>query len=509
MRNDLDKVSEELPPEVQALAKALRELFSGLDLGIRRYAARKHRDAGAISRNLNGTRVPPWEFVSELFKDVAEVRQQPVQAQVLEHVRHLHREALRVSNKRLYEIQILQDKLEQADRNQQHAEMREQALLEALQTRQRRIAELQTERQALESTWISEKMNHAKEFEQARARESSQEEEIRRLNSEVTRLEEELRIARQLTLEAEEKCTILENQLDQAEESGPSTEELRDITTQELSELRSMNENLQAQLDDLRKQSSDIEELRRRRRARATSEAQQKEWVASATPQELTDELIKVYSTDGEDSASRIEYAIGMLKPAIEAYQTVEKLSMVGQTASITRILVVFSDTDVSNVFDMLQLLQRGNYTEYAHSVVSWFAWKRSGEHYIELFTLLKESGDEVTADYLLLQAGDNRPSGKLADLIGDTDPSDAKQLCKYAAAKRNSDQLPSLIRALRLNGLNNYADLCTQETVAIRPQLISYLERAFKVSDSMIDLEIVRSARQSASHQKPDSQLS
>ncbi|MFD0386018.1 hypothetical protein ACFQ2B_37415 [Streptomyces stramineus] len=92
---------------------------------------------------------------------MAEARQQPVQAEVLSHIKSLHRAALRVSNATLYEVQILQDQLEDADRAHQQAEVREQALLEALQARQHRIAELETERKQLEISWTTERMEFA------------------------------------------------------------------------------------------------------------------------------------------------------------------------------------------------------------------------------------------------------------------------------------------------------------------------------------------------------------
>ncbi|MEV6805836.1 hypothetical protein [Streptomyces sp. NPDC051129] len=49
----------DLPEDSRVLAEALRRLFAGLGVSVRRYAARRHRDPGSLSRFLNGTRVPP------------------------------------------------------------------------------------------------------------------------------------------------------------------------------------------------------------------------------------------------------------------------------------------------------------------------------------------------------------------------------------------------------------------------------------------------------------------
>ncbi|QCW76589.1 hypothetical protein EQG64_00325 [Streptomyces sp. S6] len=58
---ELRPLGEDLTQESRALAQALRELFEGLDVSVRRYAARHRRDPGTFSRYLNGTRLPPWE----------------------------------------------------------------------------------------------------------------------------------------------------------------------------------------------------------------------------------------------------------------------------------------------------------------------------------------------------------------------------------------------------------------------------------------------------------------
>lgn len=55
---ELRPLGEDLTQESRALAQALRELFEGLDVSVRRYAARHRRDPGTFSR-IAGDSIPP------------------------------------------------------------------------------------------------------------------------------------------------------------------------------------------------------------------------------------------------------------------------------------------------------------------------------------------------------------------------------------------------------------------------------------------------------------------
>ncbi|EFL19920.1 two-component system response regulator [Streptomyces sp. C] len=90
---ELRPLGDGLTQESRALAVALRELFDGLCVSVRRYAARRTRDPGTFSRYLSGTRVPPWEVVMDLFTDLAEQRGVSPTAEAIEMVRGLHRAA--------------------------------------------------------------------------------------------------------------------------------------------------------------------------------------------------------------------------------------------------------------------------------------------------------------------------------------------------------------------------------------------------------------------------------
>ncbi len=94
----LQPLGNDLGPEARALAESLRTLFKTLDITVTRYALRSDRDKGAISRYLNGCRVPPWEFVVKLQDDTAKRLGRPVTSDATEALRELHRAALGAAN---------------------------------------------------------------------------------------------------------------------------------------------------------------------------------------------------------------------------------------------------------------------------------------------------------------------------------------------------------------------------------------------------------------------------
>lgn len=71
---ELQPLSGEVTPEALALAKALRELLSALDVSSRRYSVRRHYNPGTVSRYLSGRRLPSWDFVFNLLQDAREAR---------------------------------------------------------------------------------------------------------------------------------------------------------------------------------------------------------------------------------------------------------------------------------------------------------------------------------------------------------------------------------------------------------------------------------------------------
>jgi hypothetical protein len=66
----------------------------GLHVSICRYAARRQRDPGTFSRYLNGTRLPPWQVITDLFADLPEHRGTAVTTEAIEFVRELYGSAV-------------------------------------------------------------------------------------------------------------------------------------------------------------------------------------------------------------------------------------------------------------------------------------------------------------------------------------------------------------------------------------------------------------------------------
>ncbi|MEU4970054.1 response regulator [Streptomyces smyrnaeus] len=220
---DLKPLSDQLPKEVWELAEALRELFDGLAVSVRRYAARRARDAGTFSRYLNGTRVPPWEVINDLFTDLAAHRGAPPRPETMELLRTLHHRAVRATPSPKHGVAVLESQLAEADRESRLSKNHKDVLAEALLDRQHRIADLEVRLNQLEADWGAERARAnalaeaAPDLEGLLRERDELREEIRRLQSEVR--ETELRRA-----QAEERCALLERQLRSLEETAEADE---------------------------------------------------------------------------------------------------------------------------------------------------------------------------------------------------------------------------------------------------------------------------------------------
>ncbi|MEK8172573.1 hypothetical protein NKH77_35435 [Streptomyces sp. M19] len=160
----------------------------------------------------------------------------------------LQRRALRATNKVGWELQNLRDQLTEADRHRQQAEVRAEALTEALLVRKHRIAEMEAEQRRHAVSEAAERA--AREGELTRSYEEREQlrAERDRLREEVALLQAELDRERQRALDAERRCTALENQLETAEEAA--AEDGDDGSP--AAEL----ERLRAELDALRRQNT-------------------------------------------------------------------------------------------------------------------------------------------------------------------------------------------------------------------------------------------------------------
>ncbi|WP_269084271.1 response regulator [Streptacidiphilus carbonis] len=188
---------------------------------MRRYAARRYIDAGTVSRYLNGTRVPPWNWVVDLFKEVAAEQNGAPTPLALEHIKALHHGAGQVTSPVAHGVDVLQQQLAEADRQARQAGAAENVLGEALLDRQHRIADLEVRLNLLEVEWNAER-NQADQLREEAEAARGLEEERRSLARQVSSLERELEEARLKALAAESRCDLLERQLAVIERALPA-----------------------------------------------------------------------------------------------------------------------------------------------------------------------------------------------------------------------------------------------------------------------------------------------
>ncbi|MCX4964022.1 hypothetical protein OHA98_04140 [Streptomyces sp. NBC_00654] len=216
--SELKRVDEGLEPEVAALAQALRDLFLGIGISTRRYAARRAYDSSTVSRYLGGRRLPPWEFVLNLLNDVAEERGTVPTEQTIGMLRELHTTALRAGNSPVHKMQLLQRQLAEADQEARRAAMRERLLEDTLQDREHRIRDLQMRYRELQAAPAPSAREPG---DGGSSGETSEERD--RLRAEIHGLQAELGRVRALHRQAEERCEQLERQLTEAEAEAQTT----------------------------------------------------------------------------------------------------------------------------------------------------------------------------------------------------------------------------------------------------------------------------------------------
>ncbi|MER7789513.1 FxSxx-COOH system tetratricopeptide repeat protein [Streptomyces sp. NPDC097640] len=217
---DLKPIPDHVEPSCAELAAGLRGLFGAVGVSLRVFALRVHCDPGTVSRYLNGTVVAPAEFVDTLLTHAAKATGRLASPEVVAHVHGLQRRALQATNRSRWELQNLRDQLADADRRRQQAEVRAEALTEALQARKQRIAEMELEQRQLAVSMSVERDGRGAEVEVERGEQQRLRGERDRLKEEVARLQGELEHARRQALEAERRCEDLEHQLQTGEEAA-------------------------------------------------------------------------------------------------------------------------------------------------------------------------------------------------------------------------------------------------------------------------------------------------
>lgn len=219
---ELRPLGDDLNDDCRALAQALRELFEGLGVSVRRYAARRHRDPGTFSRYLSGSRLPPWHVIGDLFADVAEQRGTAVTPEAIELVRGLYGSAVGAFSSPKQAAELLEQQLADADRVSRRSSIRGDVLGDALLDRTERIADLETRLNQLEADRIAER-KRTDALAAANPDTVGLVQELNLLRLEVERLGADLREARAQRAAAEERCTLLERQLDAVEAEHNTT----------------------------------------------------------------------------------------------------------------------------------------------------------------------------------------------------------------------------------------------------------------------------------------------
>ncbi|MEU8546325.1 response regulator [Streptomyces roseoverticillatus] len=214
---ELRPLGDDLTDTSRALAQALRELFEGMEVSVRRYAARRRRDPGTFSRYLNGTRLPPWQVVMDLFADLAEHRGTAVTTETIEFVRGLYGSAVDAGSSPKHAVEILEQQLADADRVSRRSTVRGDVLGDALLDRTHRIADLEVRLNQLEADRSAER-ERADRLAAAHPDVSDLLQERNALEAEVSRLGRELREAREQRAAAEARCHLLERQLEAVEQ---------------------------------------------------------------------------------------------------------------------------------------------------------------------------------------------------------------------------------------------------------------------------------------------------
>ncbi|MFE5679197.1 helix-turn-helix domain-containing protein [Streptomyces erythrochromogenes] len=488
----LRPLGEGVPEDAARLAAALRELFSSLGLSVRRYASRTHRNAGAVSRYLNGTRVPPWDFVTELFIEVAKQKKAPLRQEAMELIKESHRNALKVSNKRLHEVQTLQDQLEEADARVQQAAIREQVLMEGLQLREQRIAELETrhvELSARRDKEIREREGAVAELALARETDSD---ELARLKSEVDQLRVELQRAKESSAAAEERCRTLEERLAAAEEQAQAGREAMESDKLEeaqrsAEEARALAEELRHEIADLK--AANLASSRFRSTSGAASDAgeylldleereRQKAQQLAGRPAEVNIRELIRSSVKGETTQ---EYTLAVALAKWSTPETVREicqgLQEKGHPAN-TLLAHTAASMSLPQLRVLLALLledgkdgedgRRGR--DLVSGALYHFAYFRDAPEVVTFMRQLSEAGWAPWVNQINANCAKERKGDKLAELLRELDPDESYAMIETIVHVRRTKDIPALLLRMEALGLDAYLQRLLSRLRDLRP---------------------------------------
>lgn len=491
----LRPLSDEVPREAALLAERLREVFKALNVSVRRYATRTNRNAGAVSRYLNGTRVAPWDFITELLTEVARAKSRPVQTEVFEHIRTAHREALKATNKKLFELQEIQDQLEAADFRSQQAELRERVLTEALYARERRIAELETKQLEMSEHWKRDVKSREAEISKLSASHNANSEELARLKSEVERLRIELNDAKEESHRAEERCRSLEKRLEKAEESAQVGQEAKDAS--ELEAARRATAEISSLLDATREELAALLSER---------DAQVTQHQDTTVQTHLINDEIVTNGKAGLESVELVRELIRLDAHDAKADMVILSRHLARQSSEEKLLDICWGlidrgydevaerlsghiavEQDLDSLIHFLQSVGAEDVSRSASSLVenalSEFAWARSSEDIQPFIEALKEAGWDSWALLVEDECAVRRPPNALTDLLILLEERHGRDMLERIAEARPPTDIPPLIINMKQRGLENFAAPLLNLVAERRPPTHSDVLHALEIA--------------------------
>lgn len=155
--------------EVVTLGKTLTSLFKGLGITQAAYGVRVGLGNSAVSRYLSGTRMPTRTFVDQLVVEVEKERESPLLVSAKETVRHQYLAALKATNAREFELEMLRDELEAAKREVKRSQRSVESLHLLLERREQEARCLQADLEQMQLDWGRERGADAREVTQLEA----------------------------------------------------------------------------------------------------------------------------------------------------------------------------------------------------------------------------------------------------------------------------------------------------------------------------------------------------
>ncbi|MFI6377448.1 hypothetical protein [Streptomyces sp. NPDC050546] len=382
-------------------------------------------------------------------------------------------------------MQQLQDQLEYADLRAQQATIREQVLMEGLQLREQRIAQLEIKQLELTTRWENETRQREVLARELSLTEDSYTEELERLKAEVEQLRSDLQRANEESQQAEARCQLLEERLSEAEERAQAGQEAR-----EASELEAANRaaaEARAVADDLRQQLEALQVSRDSQQydpAQAAAEANERDrqvkeerrrYILETEPEDMAREMMRLHAREGDLGAYEMGMTIGRWTPG----ESVQELCTILWEKNYRELAVdiagyVSEREDLESLADFLVLVGGQDVGRMANSFVgralSRVAWFRNSEDIPTFVSILKERGWVAWASQIEEECASRRDADKLAELISVMSIEDRASMLTSVAENRSTPDIPALLSQMSSIDLVEEVQSILNQIQEIRP---------------------------------------